>query len=204
MAQNRRIKKPTTRNETQIQWIGLAQLKSFAPKPLTNIDNKVWIGTTTATKFEFERREHMNRIAVTAFVGALLGAIEGGVVFCLVLVLESGEGQMLGGVSGWIVPILIIGLICGAIFGGIIGLVVGLLRARVTKGVAVGSGVGLMVVLVVVLLGFPLDYITMLLVLTAALGGASIGLVTALLTSRAQMTPANDSRIIVDNFRTLR
>lgn len=63
----------------------------------------------------------MNRIAVTALVGALLGAIEGGVVFCLVLVLERGEGQMLGGVSGWIVPILIICLICGAIFGGIIG-----------------------------------------------------------------------------------
>jgi hypothetical protein len=146
----------------------------------------------------------MKSIAVTTLVGALLGAIEGGVVFCLMLVLETGEGQMLGGVNSWIVPVLIIGLICGAIFGGIIGLVVSLLRAQATKGVAVGSGVGLMVVLVVILIGFPLDYITMLLVLAVVLGGASIGLVTAVLTSRAQMTAANDSRKIVDNFRTLR
>ena len=38
----------------------------------------------------------MKRIAITTLVGALLGAIEGGVVFCLALLLESGEGQMLG------------------------------------------------------------------------------------------------------------
>lgn len=43
----------------------------------------------------------------------------------------------------------------------------------------------------VVLLGFPLDYITILLALAGVLGGASIGLVTALITSRAQMTAAN-------------
>ena|ERR1700752_3036798 len=130
----------------------------------------------------------MKRIAITTLVGALLGAVEGGVVFCVVLVIESGEGQMLGGVNTWILPILIIGLICGAIFGGTIGLVLSLLRARVTNGLVVGSGLGLMVVLVAVLLGFPLDYITGLLFLAAGLGGASIGSVTALLTSRAQTT----------------
>ena len=128
----------------------------------------------------------MKRIAVTTLVGALLGAIEGGVVFCVMLLIESGEGQMLGGVNSWILPVLLVGLICGGIFGGVVGLVVSLLRARVTYGLAIGSGFGLMAVLVVVFLGFPLDYITLLLVLAAVLGGASIGLVTALLTSRVQ------------------
>ena len=135
----------------------------------------------------------MKRIAVTTLVGALLGAVEGAVVFCVVLVLESSEGQMLGGVDSWILPILIIGLICGATFGGIIGVVVSLLRARVANGLAVGSGLGLMAVLGVVLIGFPTDYITILLVLAAVSGGASIGLVTALVTSRAQTTQANIS-----------
>ena len=126
----------------------------------------------------------MKRIGVTSFFGALLGAIEGAAIFGFVLVLESREGHMLGGLDTWLLLVLIMGGIVGLIFGGILGLIIALLRAPLPTGVAIGVGLAALVILVLILMGFPLDYLTLVLAMAAMIGGASIGLVTAQITSR--------------------
>jgi len=128
----------------------------------------------------------MKKFLTSTLVGAFLGALEGGVIFGAVLIRESGDGFVIGGVGDWIILIFIMGLIYGGIAGAIIGVLVALLNARGSIGLAVGIAVGLVAAEVLVMSTLSLDVIAVLVAITTILGGGSIGLVTALLTFRAK------------------
>ena len=107
-------------------------------------------------------------------------------IFGAVLIRESRDGFVIGGVGDWIILIFIMGLIYGGIAGAIIGVLVALLNARGSIGLAVGIAVGLVAAEVLVMSTLSLDVIAVLAAITTILGGGSIGLVTALLTFRAK------------------
>jgi hypothetical protein len=136
----------------------------------------------------------LKQTLTATLVGTFLGALEGGVLYIVLLVLESRDGGfVIGGVSDWIIPIFIMGLICGGIIGAIIGAIVVLLNARGFAGLLVGMGVGLVATEIVFLSYATFSAITGLLAIATVLGGGSIGLLTALLTFRG-----NDSAVATD------
>jgi len=130
----------------------------------------------------------IKQILKATLVGTILGALEGGALYSILLVLESREGGgfVIGGASDWMIPILIIGLVSGGIFGAIIGVLVGLLKARRFAGLLVGIGVGLAATAIVFLSYGTLDVITGLLAIATVLGGGSIGLLTSFFTFKSK------------------
>jgi len=129
----------------------------------------------------------MNRLLTAPSVGAFVGAIEGGIVFRTLTVIDSRSGPWLGGNDTSIMMGLVVGLILGGIAGAAIGVIVALSKARWLLGLLIGTLAGLMIAACIFLSGTPDENIL------RALGGLSIpclgsvGLLSAVLTSFSRL-----------------
>lgn len=112
-----------------------------------------------------------------------MGALEGGIVFSGLMVIESRAGFLFGDASDWLIPTFIMGLVCGVIAGGVIGVLVALLDAPGSLGASIGSIVGLVLGLAIFVATTPLDQTIRLLAILVIPAGGSIGLLSAVLTA---------------------
>jgi len=87
----------------------------------------------------------MNRLLTAPSVGAFVGAIEGGIVFRTLTVIDSRSGPWLGGNDTSIMIGLVLGLILGSIAGAAIGVIVAVSKARWLLGLLIGTLAGLMI-----------------------------------------------------------
>ena len=84
----------------------------------------------------------MMRFITAPFVGAFVGALEGGIVFAILVIFDVERGRP----SGWDDPWLPLITLYGTIFGGFVGFVIGLLvalrNAGGRDGLLIGAGIG--------------------------------------------------------------
>jgi hypothetical protein len=129
----------------------------------------------------------MNRLLTAPSVGAFVGAIEGGIVFRTLTVIDSRSGPWLGGDETTIMIGFVLGLIVGGFAGVVIGIVVALTKARWLLGLSIGTLAGLLIAAYIFLSGTRDENIL------RALGGLSIpclgsvGLLSAVLTSFSRL-----------------
>ena len=133
------------------------------------------------------------RFITAPIVGALVGALEGGIVFAMLVIIDVEAGRP----SGWDDPWLPLVTLWGTIFGGFVGFVIGLLvalrNAGGRDGLLIGAGVGVVCSIYLLMkLGLGhYGYVTLeVIVLPAA---ASMGFLAAVLTApRKKPEPATE------------
>ena len=129
----------------------------------------------------------MNRLLTAPSVGAFVGAIEGGIAFRTLTVIDSRSGPWLGGNDTSIMIGFVLGLIVGGFAGVVIGIIVALTKARWLLGLSIGTVAGFMIAAYIFITGSPDEHILRM------LGGLSIpclgsvGLLSAVLTSSSRL-----------------
>jgi len=76
----------------------------------------------------------MDRLLTAPLVGAIVGAVEGGIVFRTLTVIDSRSGPWLGGDETTIMIGFVVGLIVGGFAGVVIGIIVALTKSLVVTG----------------------------------------------------------------------
>ena len=125
------------------------------------------------------------RLITAPAVGLLLGAIEGGIVFAILtkIDIERHPPVIFGGDEGIYLG-AVVGLIFGGIGGAAIGLAVALLNARARRGLLLGAAMGFAMMIYLYATTTYREDMMRTLALIAVPAGASIGLVSAVLTDR--------------------
>lgn len=129
----------------------------------------------------------MDRLLTAPSVGAFVGAVEGGIVFRTLTVIDSRSGPWLGGNETTIMIGFVLGLIVGGFAGVVIGIIVALTKARWLLGLSIGTVAGFMIAAYIIITGSPDEHILRM------LGGLSIpclgsvGLLSAVLTSFSRL-----------------
>ena len=128
-------------------------------------------------------------------MGALAGALEGGIVFAILSNIELKQGAFFGVNDELIYVVILLGVIMGTIVGGVIGLTVARLKAGSGGGLLLGLLVGLVLSIYLYLTTTYLDDIKRTLAVIVVPAAASIGLIAAVLTSdRKERQPSDGSR----------
>lgn len=150
----------------------------------------------SAKLIRLETVPSMIRLITAPAVGLLLGAIEGGVVFAILTAIDIRRHPpvIFGGTDGIYLG-AIIGTIFGSVCGAAIGLAVALLNAGGRRGLLLGSAMGLMMAMYLFITSSYHDEMFRVLSLIVTPAGASIGVVSAVLTSRRkQAQPSPEPR----------
>jgi hypothetical protein len=143
----------------------------------------------------------MTRLVTAPFVGALVGALEGGIVFTVMTIIDVRRGAYAGIDNDLIYLGAIYGMIFGGFVGGVTGLIVALRDARGRGGLLLGTAIGFACAIFIYVRVGPLDDMWTMLALIVIPGAASMGLMSAILTaSRKKSAPPattnNSHRII--------
>lgn len=136
------------------------------------------------------------RLITAPAVGLILGAIEGGIVFAILTIIDIQRNPpvIFGGEEGVYLG-AIIGMILGGIGGAAIGLAVALRNARGRDGLWLGGAMGLAMMIYLFATTSYREEVMRTLALIVVPAGASIGLVSAVLTGgRKQPQPSPESR----------
>ncbi len=139
----------------------------------------------------------MLRLITAPLVGLLLGALEGGIVFTILTIIDIRRHPpiIFGGDAGIYLG-AIAGIILGSVCGAAIGLVVALLNAGGRRGLLLGSAMGLVIMIYLFVTAGPRDEMMRTLALIVVPAGASIGFVSAVLTAgRKHPQPSPEPRI---------
>lgn len=136
----------------------------------------------------------MTRLVKAPFVGAVAGALEGGIVFAILSTIEVEQGAYSGVNDELIYVAILMGVIMGIIVGGVIGLIVALLKAGSLRGLLLGFLVGLALsIYLFVTSSYQNDIVRMLAVIVIP-AAASTGLISAVLTAgRKEQQPSSES-----------
>ena len=132
----------------------------------------------------------MDRLLTAPLVGAIVGALEGGIVFRTLTVIDSRSGLWMGGNETTIMIGFVLGLIVGGFAGVVIGIIVALMKARWLLGLLIGTVAGFMIAAYIFITGSPEEHILRM------MGGLSIpclgsvGLLSAVLTSYSRLKSA--------------
>lgn len=124
----------------------------------------------------------MTRLVTAPSVGALVGALEGGILMRSLAVIDSRSGPLLGGNDETIMVAFFVGLIFGGIAGAVIGIVVALTQAKALIGLAIGTLGGITMALLFFTNTSPDDDMLRILAAFAIPCLGSIGLLSAALT----------------------
>ena len=125
------------------------------------------------------------RLITAPCVGAVVGAVENGVFFALVAVIDHTPGNWPALNEEWIFFVATWGLVIGGVLGGIIGLVVALKDALGRGGLLIGSAIGFAcAVFIVSRVGLyePIDNPWTILALFTIPAAASMGFLSAVAT----------------------
>jgi hypothetical protein len=136
----------------------------------------------------------MTRLVKAPLVGAVVGALEGGIVFALLSTIEVEQGAYSGVNDELIYVAILMGVIIGIIVGGVIGLIVALLNAGSLRGLLLGFLVGLALsIYLFVTSSYQNDIVRMLAVIVIP-AAASTGLISAVLSAgRKEQQPSSES-----------
>ncbi len=131
----------------------------------------------------------MTRLVTAPFVGALVGALEIGIVFTVWTIIDVRHGAYAGINNDLIYLGAIYGMIFGGFVGGVTGLIVALRDARGRSGLWLGSLIGLGFAILVVVRTWPLDDAWTTIALILIPSGASMGFMSAVLTVSRKGSP---------------
>jgi len=125
----------------------------------------------------------MTRLVTAPCVGALAGALEGGIIFAILSNIELEQGAFMGVNNELIYVVILIGVIMGIIVGGVIGLIVALLNAGSLRGLLLGLLVGIALSIYLFITTTYQEDIKRMLAVIVVPAAASTGLFSALLTA---------------------
>jgi O-antigen ligase len=131
----------------------------------------------------------MTRLLTAPFVGALAGALEEGAVFVILTIIDTRDKHYVFMNGDEMISVAAaIGIILGGIVGGVIGLVVALGNAGGRSGWFLGSLIGLaFAILIMIRTGSEENWT--IVALTVIPAGASIGLLSAVVTAPRKGPP---------------
>ncbi len=135
----------------------------------------------------------MTRLVTAPCVGALAGALEGGIVFAYLSIIDVQQGAPAGFNNELIYAGIVLGIILGAIFGAVIGLIVALLNVGSVRGLLLGSLVGLLLCIYLFLTTGYHDNIKRMLAVIVVPGATSIGFIAAVLTVDRKEAPQSSA-----------
>ena len=125
----------------------------------------------------------MTRLITAPCTGALAGALEGGIVFAVLSIIEVKQGAFSGVNNELIYVVILLGVIMGTIVGGVIGLFIALLNAGSRQGLLLGLLVGLALSIYLFVTSGYHDNIRRMLAVIVVPAAASTGLISAILTA---------------------
>lgn len=123
----------------------------------------------------------MTRFVTAPSVGALAGALEMGILFFILTVVDEAPS---GANNEFVYLGAAIGIIFGSFVGAVIGLVVVLLKAGSSRGLLVGGLAGLALALCLFATSDPLDDFKRTLAVIVVPAAASIGLISSAMIER--------------------
>jgi uncharacterized membrane protein len=133
----------------------------------------------------------MKRFVTAPCVGFLVGALEGGVVFTILTLIDVERGKSAGVDNELIYLGTGLGIVLGGLAGAVIGLVVALRNAGARDGLVIGSIAGVALAIYLFRGTGPYDDLMRTLALIAIPGAASMGLLSAVLTTRRKQPHAS-------------
>lgn len=136
----------------------------------------------------------MTRLITAPCVGALTGALEGGIIFAILSSIEVEQGAFTGVNNELIYVVIVLGIIMGIIVGGVIGLIVALLNARGLRGLLLGLLVGIALSIYLFITTSYQNDIKRMLAVIVVPAAAITGLISAILTvGRKEQRPSAES-----------
>ena len=126
----------------------------------------------------------MTRLITAACVGLVVGALEIGIVFTILTVIDVERGKPAGADNEMIYLGTGLGIIFGGFVGGVIGLIVALSSAGGRGGLVIGSLAGLVLAIYVLQGTGPYDDLIRMLAVIIFPAAQSMGLLSAVLTAR--------------------
>lgn len=117
-------------------------------------------------------------------VGLAVGALEGGIVFAILTIIDVQRGQPAGVDNELIYLGIGLGIIFGGFVGGVIGLIVALSNAGARGGLLIGSIAGVALAIFIFRDTGPFDDLTRILAVIVIPAAQSMGILSAILTAR--------------------
>ena len=134
-------------------------------------------------------KKSMTRLITAPVVGAVAGALEMGVVFFILTVIDEAPS---GPNNEFVYLGAAIGIILGSFVGGVIGLIVALLNAGRGRGLLIGTLVGLAIAIYLFVTTSYHDDMHRMLAVIVVPAASSIGLIAAALTAGRKAQQSSD------------
>ena len=122
-------------------------------------------------------------------MGLLVGALEGGIVFTIITLIDVERGMSVGVGNEWIYLATALGIIFGGFVGAVIGLVVAVSKAGIRGGLVIGTLAGAALSIHVFRGTGPYDDLARTLALIVFPAAQSVALLSAILTARRKQAP---------------
>ena|SRR5690349_7175448 len=126
----------------------------------------------------------MTRLVTAPGIGLVAGALEGGIVFTILTIIDVQRGKPAGVDNKMIYLGTVLGIILGGFVGAVIGLVVALGNAGGRGGLVIGSLAGVALAIYVFRGTGPYDDLIRILAVIVFPAAQSMGLLSAVLTSQ--------------------
>ncbi|HXQ34523.1 MAG TPA: hypothetical protein VN843_10975 [Anaerolineales bacterium] len=131
----------------------------------------------------------MRRFITAPCVGLVVGALEGGIVFTILTLIDVERGKSPGINNEMIYLSTWLGIIFGGFVGGVIGLVVAVSNSQLRGGLVIGSLAGVALAVHIFRGTGPYDDLARTLAVIVIPAAQSMGLLSAVLTARRKGPP---------------